>query len=76
MKKRGSKENEIEFPQIEMAQYLLPNKYLTIDKQRQLFALRNIILDIPSNFQQKKTICQNVSVNKRKICNIFIFVNI
>ena len=63
MKKRGSKGSEIEYPKIEMAKYLLPNKYLTIDEQRQLFAVRNRMVDIPSNFSTKennlsKCVCQ------------------
>ena len=63
MKKRGSKGSEIEYSRIEMAQYLLPNKNLTIDEQRELFAVRNRMVDIPSNFSTKennlsKCVCQ------------------
>ena len=77
MKKRGSKGSEIEYPQIEMAQYLAPNKFLTIDEQRQLFAVRNRMVDIPSNFCTKennlsKCVCQE----KEDMQHIYIFVDI
>ena len=50
MKRRGSKGAEIEYPRIEMAEYLLPNDEFTIEDQRNLFSMRNRMVDIPSNF--------------------------
>ena len=50
MKRRGSKESEIEYPRIEMAEYLFPNNEFSIKDQRNLLSMRNRMLDIPSNF--------------------------
>ena len=54
MKKRGKKGMEINYPNIEISEYLLPNDELTIDDQRYLFAMRNGMVDIPSNFVSKE----------------------
>ena len=38
-----------------MSEYLLPNNHeLTIDSQRNLFAIRNRMVNIPSNFSSKQ----------------------
>ena len=37
-----------------MAEYLLPNKNLTIEEQRTIFSIRNRMADIPANFSSKK----------------------
>ena len=50
MKKRGTKGSEIEYINLEMADYLLPNNILTIHEQRKIFEIRNKMSDIPSNF--------------------------
>ena len=49
IKKRGTKGDEISYPRLEMAEYLLPNNEFSIDEQRKLFELRNRMTDIPSN---------------------------
>jgi hypothetical protein len=55
MNKRGSKGSEINFTEIEMAEYLLPNDNLTIEEQRTIFSIRNrMVNDIPANFSSKK----------------------
>ena len=49
LRKRGSKGKDIQ-----TAEYLLPNNELNIDDQRKLFAIRNRMIDIPSNFISKE----------------------
>ena len=47
LKKRGSKGKEIQYTDIQTAEYLLPNNELNIDDQRTIFAIRNRRIDIP-----------------------------
>ena len=54
MKKRGSKGIEIDYPYIEISEYLMPNNLLTIDDKRKLFSIRNKMENIPSNFSSKQ----------------------
>ena len=64
MKGRGRKGKEIEYDKIEMAEYLQPmNKELTIENRRRIFEIRNMMVDIPSNFSsaeenEQKCVCQ------------------
>ena len=37
-----------------MAEYLLPNEELTIEEQRNIFEIRNMMTNIPSNYISKK----------------------
>ena len=54
LEKRGSKGQEIEYSNLEMADYLLPfNNCLTIDEKCELFAVKNRMIDIPNNFSSK-----------------------
>ena len=53
--KRGKKGKEIEYRNIEMAQYLLPNNQLNIKEQTKIFEMRNKMTNIPSNFTKKET---------------------
>ena len=54
LKKRGSKGSEIEYSCIGMAEYLQPyNKYLTIEEKREIFEIRNRMVNIPANFKSK-----------------------
>ena len=49
--KRGSKGSEINYTCLEMSEFLLPfNNKLTISEKCELFAVRNRMIDIPSNF--------------------------
>ena len=49
--KRGSKGSEINYTSLEMSEFLLPfNNKLTISEKCELFAVRNRMIDIPSNF--------------------------
>ena len=49
--KRGSKGKEIPYANIEMSEYLLPtNRNLSIEDKRKMFAIKNRMVKIPSNF--------------------------
>ena len=52
--KRGEKGSEIIYQDIEMAEYLLPDDCLTIENKRQLFSIRNRMIDISSYFSSKQ----------------------
>ena len=60
LKKQGKKGSEISYSSIEMSEYLQPfNKSLTIEQKREMFAVRNRMVDIPTNFSSKnETKCQ------------------
>jgi hypothetical protein len=50
-KKRGSKGLEIEYSELKMAEYLMPNfENHSIDNKRKIFEIRNRMLPISSNF--------------------------
>ena len=54
LKKQGKKGSEISYSSIEMSEYLQPfNKYLTIEQKREMFAVRNRMVNIPTNFSSK-----------------------
>ena len=53
MKKRGKKGKEINYPAIQMSDYLLPNDELSIEEQRQIFEMRNKMSNIPSNYSSE-----------------------
>ena len=60
--KQGSKGQEIKYTELEMADYLQPyNSKLSIEEKRRLFALRNRMTEIPSNYGKKeeKCVCGN-----------------
>ena len=49
--KQGIKGQEIRYTCMEMSEYLLPTtKKLSISEKRKMFAIRNKMIDIPSNF--------------------------
>ena len=51
LRKRGSKGKEIKYDRLEMADYLQPyNKTLTLEEKRQLFSVRNRMVEIGYNF--------------------------
>ena len=55
--KKGSKGSEIDYSELEMANYLLPlNDKLKIEEEQRLFAIRNRMIEIPNNFG-KSEIC-------------------
>ena len=40
MKKKGKKGKEINYPEIQMSEYLLPNDELSVDEQRNIFEIK------------------------------------
>ena len=54
MSKRGKKGQNIEYKNLRMAEYFLPNEELTIEEQRNIFEIRNMMTNIPSNYISKK----------------------
>ena len=76
-KRRKRKGKEIEYTQLEMAEYLLPiNKKLTIEKKREMFSVRNRMINIESNFKNRKQtpkcLCQKEE-NMEHIWNCKLF---
>ena len=54
--KQGVKGQEISYSRIQLSDYLLPtNDKQTIEQKRRLFAIRNKMVNIPSNFSSSKT---------------------
>ena len=54
LEKRKSKGKEISYHKLEMAEYLQPiNRKLNTEEKRNMFAVRNRMVDIKSNFKQK-----------------------
>ena len=54
MSKRGKKGQNIKYKNLRMAEYFLPNEELTIEEQRNIFEIRNMMTNIPSNYISKK----------------------
>ena len=54
LSKRGKKGQNIEYKNLRMAEYFLPNEELTIEEQRNIFEIRNMMTNIPSNYISKK----------------------
>jgi hypothetical protein len=55
--KQGSKGQEISCKELKMADYLLPsNQSISLDEQRSIFAIRNRMVIIPSNFPNGKEV--------------------
>ena len=52
--KRGKKGQDIKYKSLKMAEYLLPNEQLSIEDKRNIFEIRNMMTDIPSNFTTGK----------------------
>ena len=59
--KWGSKGKEVEYSEISMAQYLLPNSTgLPIEDKRKIFSIRNRMIELSTNFPSKSKIEQCV----------------
>ena len=56
--KRGKKGRDIRYRSLQMSEYLLPNKELSIEQQRNIFEIRNNMTNIRSNFCSEK---ENIS---------------
>ena len=76
MSRRGEKGKEIQYKEIEMAEYLLPNNSLNIENKRTIFSIRNRMVQISANFHHRRKISANVGVEKILICCIFTNANI
>ena len=59
LEKRGKKGSELEYSYLEMDEYLLPFNRQTIDEKCEMFAIKNSMINIPSNFSSKsETKCE------------------
>ena len=55
LNKQGSKGKEIKYSGLKMAEYLLPtDEILSISDRRNIFAIRNRMIDIEDNFKNRK----------------------
>ena len=52
--KKNLLKNEIDYSNIEMSEYLMPNNPLTIENKRTLFSIRNKMVKIESNFSSRQ----------------------
>ena len=52
--KQAKKGKEITYNKIEMAEYLLPDSKLSKEQKRQLFSIRNKMIDIPDSFSSSE----------------------
>ena len=53
--KQGIKGGEIQYSDLQMSEYLSPSsKDLTIEVKQKIFALRNMMTNIPANFASSK----------------------
>ena len=77
MSKRGTKGQEIKYTDIQIAEYLLPNNELNIEDQREIFAIRNRMINIPSNFiSREKNENKCVCGNKEEMKHIYECTNL
>ena len=52
--KQGEKGKEIKYTSLEMSEYLQPiNNELSIEQKREMFSVKNRMIDIPYNFPRK-----------------------
>ena len=69
MRKQRSKGQEINYMELKMAEYLMPNyENLSIDDKRKIFEIRNRMLPIPANFpfgiEEKRCRCGEIENTK------------
>ena len=73
MNRRGKKGQNIQYKEIRMSEYLLPNEHLSIEDQQNIFEIRNNMTNIPSNFMSEKentTTCKcEIKENMKHIYN-------
>ena len=53
--KQRKKGGNITYVRIEMAEYLLPDSKLSTEQNQELFAIRNMMVDLPDNFSSGNT---------------------
>ena len=73
---RGIKGSEIKYSSLKMAEYLLPNEQFSITEKRQIFAIRNRMVNIENNFRgkniRKNCVCGSIEDMKHIYsCKIF-----
>ena len=71
--KQGRKGSEIKYSNLELAEYLMPNnELLSIEDKRNLFEMRNHMVDIPANFSSSKVITKCICRDKEDMKHIYI----
>ena len=76
LSKQRSKGQEIHYPELKMAEYLMPNfEKISIEDRRNIFEIRNRMLPIPINFPNRKndTKCCCGAIEETR--HIFTFAN-
>jgi hypothetical protein len=69
--KRGSKGAEINYQELQMADYLQPIADLSIDVKRKIFEVRNKMTRIPANFSSRKTIFKCVCGEQEDMSHVY-----
>ena len=77
---RGSKGAEMKYSSLKMAEYVLPNEEFSITEKRQIFSIRNRMVNIENNFRGKKIgktcLCGNIEYMKHVYtCKLYITEN-
>ena len=73
---RGSKGAEMKYSSLKMADYLLPNGEFSITEKRQIFSIRNRMVNIENNFRgkhiRKTCLCGNIEdMNHIYTCKLY-----
>ena len=70
--KKGKKGKEICYSTLEMSEYLQPtNQVLTVEQKREMFSVRNRMIDIPNNFPGRKEHNQCVCGETEEMTHIY-----
>ena len=70
--KQGIKGHEIKYSDLQMSDYLLPNSQdMTINVKRKIFAMRNMMTNIPANFSSSKIIHKCVCGDNEEMKHIY-----
>ena len=72
LEKQGSKGSETKYTNIQMAEYLQPYcSKLNIDEKRQMFAVKNRMVDLPVNFPAKNIEVKCICGSKETMSHIY-----
>ena len=69
--KQNIKGGDINYAKIEMSEYLSPLSDLSIDDKRRLFAVRNMMVDIPANFSNSNENMKCICGEKESMAHIY-----
>ena len=70
--KRGIKGKEINYTGIKMAEYLMPNYTdISIEDQRNIFAIRNRMINIPANFSSQQGVAKCICGEEENMKHIY-----